>query len=426
MQIFNNQLLANVSRFGLAMAIIASTLGQADAQINFQLTDQEPVVGITSAVVSPVAERATQTIHRYALDQSGNLTGQVTVAGDIPSNLGVYMMQNNAMVYQATTNSMGEFTVMAIKPGRYSLVIAGRNQLAAQGIMIERNATPATKDFIQLSTIQTAYKGVQDLVATSLPREISTNLGTATAGTRQVSATLSDVPTAQQVRIINGKIKGQIISLINDINITGTTVHLLQNSKPVAQVEVDEAGMFIIPDTDAGIYDLVATADSGMAAMRIEAIGSGNPMKMISYGRQVPTELSVPLAEDCPCGQVQTVVQADQVSPVSEPIAMEAASHSPVEYASESIGCGGSCGGCCGSAGNFANSTGSVLGPRGGGGGVGGGFLGGSGGGFLGGSGGGLAGGAAGISRLLSLAALGGAITALADDDDEPASNASN
>ena len=52
--------------------------------------------------------------------------------------------------------------------------------------------------------------------------------------------------------------------------------------------------------------------------------------------------------------------------------------------------------------------------------------LGGSGGGFLGGSGGGLAGGAAGISRLLSLAALGGAITALADDDDEPASNASN
>ena len=145
-----------------------------------------------------------------------------------------------------------------------------------------------------------------------------------------------------------------------------------------------------------------------MAAMRIEAISISNPMKMVSFSQQVPTQLSVPLAEDCPCNQVI----ADQPVPSGESVVMEAASHSPVEYASESIGCGGSCGGCCGSTGNFANSTGRVLGFRGGG----------TGGGFIGGS----AGGAASISRLLTLASLGGAITALADDDDEPASNASN
>ena len=412
MQLLRNQFLANVSRYGLAVAIVASTLtGQADAQINFQLTDQEPTLAAIHTTISPIAESSTQTIHRYALDQSGNLAGQVTVAGDSPNNLGVYAMQNNSVIHQATTNSRGEFTIATMKPGRYSLIVAGRNQLAAQGIMIEQDATESTNDFIQLSTIQTTYKGIQDLAVTALPKEISTNLGPAVDGIQQVSVTFSDVPIAQQVRIINGNIKGQIVSLINDNNIAGTTVHLLQNSKPVAQVEIDAEGMFSIPDTDAGVYDLVATADAGMAAMRIEAIGNSNPIKKVSFGRQIPTQLSVPLAEDCPCNQP---VQADQPIATSEPIAMEAASHSPVEYASESIGCGGSCGGCCGASGNFAGSTGRVLAPRGGGGG------------FLGGGSGGLAGGSAGISRLLTLAALGGSITALADDDDEPASNASN
>ena len=411
MQLLRNQLLANLSRFGLAVAIAASTLaGQTNAQVNFRLTDQEPTLAGSGTKISPIVEHRAQaqTVHRYALDQFGNLAGQVTVTGDAPSNLSVYAMQNNSIVHQATTNTIGEFSITSIEPGRYSLVIAGRNQLAAQGIMIEQDATRATRDFVQLSTVPTAYQGVQDLIATALPREISTNLGETTNSSRRVSATLSDTPIAQQVRIINGNIKGQIVSLANDNNIAGTTVHLLQNSEPVAQVEIDHAGMFTIPDTEAGIYDLVATADAGMAAMRIEAVGVSNPMRKISFGQQVPTQLDIPLAEDCPCNQVL----ADQPIPSGESVVMEAASHSPVEYASESIGCGGSCGGCCGSTGNFANSTGRVLGFRGGG----------TGGGFIGGS----AGGAASISRLLTLASLGGAITALADDDDEPASNASN
>lgn len=412
MQLISNQLLANVSRFGLGVAIVASTFaGQASAQVTAKMTDMAPVLANRLAI-SPTSEQAIETIHRYALDQSGNLIGQVTVMGDKPSGLSVYAMQNSAVVHQATTNSMGEFTITTIKPGRYSLVIAGRNQLAAQGIMVDQTATKATKDFIQLSTIQTSYQGVQDLVATALPKEISMTLGKAEGGLQQVSAMLSDAPIAQQVRIINGNIKGQITSLVNEENITGTTVHLLQNSKPVAQVEIDSEGMFTIPDTEAGVYDLVATADTGMAAMRIEAIGNDNPMKMVSFSQQVPTELNIPLAEDCPCSQAQSVVQVDQPIPSNEPIAMEAASQSPVEYASESIGCGGSCGGCCGATGNFASSTGRVLGARGGATG------------FIGRSSG-LAG-SAGIGRLLTLASLGGAVTALADDEDAPASNASN
>jgi len=133
-------------------------------------------------------------------------------------------------------------------------------------------------------------------------------------------------------------------------------------------------------------------------------------MKMVSFTQPIPTTLSIPLAEDCPCNQVQgdQTIQHD-----NQQAAMEVSSLSPVEYANESIGCGGCCGGCGGAAGNFSNVSGRVLGNRGG-------FLGGGGGGA------GFSAGGGSLSRLLTLASLAGAVTALADDDPEPASNESN
>ncbi len=399
MQYFKNYLPASVSRnlqrIGLGVAIVASTLvGQSSAQVGFSQT--------------------TEDAYHYSLDTAGNLNGQVTVTGVNPSNISVYAMRDNKVVHQSTTNSTGEFVLSQMAPGRYSIVVAGQNQLAAQGIMVDRADSQYANDFIQLSTIQTSYQGVKSLVATALPKQIWTSLGTGSS-TQQVSAPLSGTPVAKQVRIINGNIRGQVVSLANENNITGTTVHLLKNNKPIAQIEIDGEGMFTIPDAKAGVYDLVATADAGMAAMRIEAIGISKPMQMVSF-QQVPAELCVPLAEDCPC------------DPTIQQLPMEAATLSPVEYASESIGCGGACGGYGGANGNFSSVSGNVLGPRGGGGG---GFLGGGGGGFLGGSGG-VAGGAGGLSRLVTIASLAGTATAIAiaadddDDDTEPASNANN
>ena len=90
---------------------------------------------------------------------------------------------------------------------------------------------------------------------------------------------------------------------------------------------------------------------------------------------------------------------------------MEASSQSPVEYAGESIGCGGACGGCGGSCGNFSNVSSRVLGARGGARGGAGGFIGGN---------------TGGLSRLLTLGSLAAAVVAIADDDSEPASNEEN
>ena len=414
MQLLSNQIFANVSRnlqrLGIGLAVLASTLvSQSAAQVSFTMIDEAPQA-ITSEVVSPSNATRTEKLHHYSLDESGTLHGQITVTGDKPSGLDVFAMQGKQVVHQSTTNAVGEFAMAQMTPGQYSIVIAGRNQLAAQGVIIERDRSQNANDYFELSTIRTSYQGIQDLVASALPQQISTSLGDADSKIQQVSATFSDTPIAKQVQIINGKIRGQVVSLINEDNIAGTTIHLLQNSRPVAQVEIDSEGYFTIPDTEAGMYDMVATADSGMAAMRIQAIANKTPMKMVSYAQQIPTELSVPLAEDCPCNQAQ-VSQPIQAS--NQPAAMEACSQRPIEYASESAGCGGACGGCGGAAGNFSNVSGRVLGTRGGGSG------------FFGG-GGNLAAGGGSLRRLITLASLAGAVVALADDDSDPASNENN
>jgi len=253
MQIFSNQILSNVSRnvqrFGLGVAILASALvGQSEAQVNFILSDIAPTA--SSSRMSDSKANAIERIHRYSLDEAGNLHGQITVTGDKPNGLGVYAMQGKQVVHQATTNALGEFSLAQIAPGQYSIVIAGRNQLAAQGIMIDRDRSQNANDFFELSTIRTGYQGVQDLVTTALPQQISKSLAAAESDFRQVSATFSDIPIAKQVQIINGNIRGQVVSLINENNIAGTTIHMLQDSKPVAQVEIDSEGYFTIPDAE--------------------------------------------------------------------------------------------------------------------------------------------------------------------------------
>ena len=381
---------------------MASALAsQSDAQTTFPRTAAAPTWATSSTEGQTIDK-----IHRYSLDELGNLNGQITAAGDKPNNISVYVMQGNRIVQQSTTDALGEFTLPKITPGRYSIIIAGQNQLAVQGVMIDGVGSEEANNFIQLSTIRTAYQGVQDLVTAVLPKQISTNLGTTEGSTQQVSATLSDAPVANQVRIINGNIRGQIVSLTNENNIAGTTVHLLQNSKPVSQVEIDDEGMFTIPDIEAGTYDLVATAKSGMAVMRIEAVGNDNPMKMVSFGQQIPVELNVPLAEDLPLDQQQILNQPPQQ------VLVEPSSLSTIEYATESIGFGGANGSIGGVTGNFSSVSGNVLGPRG-----------------VAPIGTSSAAGAAGLSRLVTLGSLAATATAIAVDDDDdtaPASNASN
>jgi hypothetical protein len=408
-----------MKRFGMGIAIAASALvSHSQAQILYTIDD---AAATTNSVTSKLSDTPIiQSIHRYALDDAGNLNGQITIAGTRPTGLRVFMMQDKKIVSQTTTSETGEFSVADLQPGNYSIFVAGQNQFAAQGIAIEANSSDADNDFVTMTTIETKYSGIQELMAKTLPTDIADSVN---SGSVMRSVSDSEVAIAKKVRIINGKLRGQITSLISESNVEGVQVHLLQDNKPVAQVETDSMGKFSIPDFEAGTYDFVAAGPSGFAAIRVEAIGSRSPMTMVSYNQAVPSLLSVPLAEDCPCNQPAPAEQPIEYQ-VNNQVAMEPASQSSIEYVGESVGCGCAGGGSAGNYGNFSNSTGSVLGNSRG-------FLSGGssygGGGF--GAAGGLGGGAAGASglaRLIGLGAFATSVAAIADDDSPAASNEMN
>lgn len=409
----NSQLINSLKRYivnaqhlglGVAIATVAMA-GQANAQIDIQLSDNAPLlpVSTTALPARSASQPIVQEVNRFSLDESGNLNGQIAMGQSVAEQMQVFLMQDKSIVQTAETNRLGEFTLTNVAPGRYSIIAAGNNHMGAQGVMIDRANRGVSNQFFTLSTIKTQYRGVQELVAKNLPTKIANQVPGSVM--HRVSASVGEA-VVKQVRIVNGKLRGQVASLISEANVENVQVHLLQDNRPVAQVETDALGAFVIPDAEPGSYALVATGSTGFAAMRIEAMGKRSPMMRVSYSKAVSNVLNVPLAEDCPCDQApQTIDYANN------PAVMEAASQAPMEYACESIGCGGACGGAGGSVGNFSNLGRPVLGVRG------------AGGGLLG--GGGIGANAGGLSRLISLGSIAGAVVALADDDDASPSSPS-
>jgi hypothetical protein len=391
--------IANAKFLGLGVAVATAAIaGQANAQIDIQFSDNSPLIPAATATLSArsASQPIVQEVNRYSLNENGNLNGQIAVGKSVAGQMQVFLMQNKGVVQTVETDRLGEFTLTNVSPGRYSIIAAGNNHMGAQGVMIDRANRGVTNQFFTLSTIKTQYRGVQELVTNNLPQKIANQVPGSVM--QPVSISVSEA-VVKQVRIVNGKLRGQVASLVSEANVEDVQIHLLQNNQPVAQVETDALGSFVIPDFQPGHYDLVATGSTGFAAMQIEAMGKRSPMMRVSYRQAVSSVLNVPLAEDCPCGQTAQAIDYANNSAV-----MEAASQAPIEYACESIGCGGACGGAGGSVGNFSNLGRPVLGLRGGGGGL------------LG--GGGLGANAGGLSRLITLGSIAGSVVALADDDD--------
>lgn len=402
---------------GLGIAIAAAPFfaGQANAQqspnaINFSDIQATQTYGAPTSKISPnsvvVASQATpaiKSIHQFALDQQGMLTGRVTTLKKSPLGLDVFIVANKTVLANAKTDSTGTFVIKGIAPGTYSMFVAGQNQIAAQGISITGPTNQPTSNELALTTIGTSYDGVKQLIDNAILPEI---VSATQKNTSQISIVLSDEEVTKKVRIINGRIRGQISSLIAEDHAAGVQVHLIQNNQPIAQVQTNALGSFVIPDVDAGTYDFVAVGKHGFAAIRVEVIGNRSPMSMVSYQADISSALEVPLAEDAiPARQVSAQTEVDYQQ--GNEVFMEPANLAPIQYASESIGYGGAGGGVAGAAGNFSGLSG------GGGGFAGGGF----------GGGGGLGG--SGLRRLLRLGAIGGVIVAIADDDPGAASPAS-
>ena len=186
---------------------------------------------------------------------------------------------------------------------------------------------------------------------------------------------------------------------------------IIRDDREIARTTADVSGNFTLRNLDAGTYDLIAAGSNGIAAVRFQAVDTGSvldandsPFQPVSF-RKAVTTAAASLQVCLTCGADSGIVGEQIDYCANDAVIVESVPFdqtSPIEYASDSLGCGCAAGGSCGTCGNFSGaSTG---------------FIGGGGGGF--GGGGALLGGGSNFRRLLGLGGVAGGIVAIAVDDD--------
>jgi hypothetical protein len=240
------------------------------------------------------------------------------------------------------------------------------------------------------------------------------------------------------VRLNDGQLNGQVASVESSRqSVGGTEVFIIRNNREMARTTADRSGRFTVRGLEPGVYDFIAAGSNGIAAVRFQATdgesvldqnNQDNSIVPVSFRKPVAVASAAALQVCLTCGEDAGVVNEQINYSAENAVVVDSVPYdaTPIEYASESVGCGCAVGGSCGSCGSFSGAGVAGMGAVGGGyGGIGGGF---GGGGFVG--GGRLLGGG-GFGRLISLGGLAGGIVALADDEGTvviPASpsNASN
>lgn len=314
-----------------------------------------------SVVETPGVAKAAHTI---VLTDRGTLMGQVnTIDANTKSANGlqghqVFFVQNGQIIKQVETEIDGSFKIHDMPEGAYSFFAAGPSGFAASGVYIaRRNWGKST--LLEATVASTSYRGIQQITQTNIPIEIQRAL--ATVPIREDGGA---VTTAKQVRLLNGRISGQISSLFGrNQDLAGIQIHLIQNDQPIAQVQTDAQGEFIIPDVAPGVYDFVAAGRAAIVVGRFEAIGNASLMTQASF-RKTAIKLEYAFAElNEPVNAVNR--EGEIIYQDGADALMEQAPNT-VEYSGETVSLGGVCGGCAGNTGNYSNiSSGPAV--RGGG-----------------------------------------------------------
>ena len=411
--------------FVLSLVLTAMPM-LATAQVTMNLSDS-PAQPRTTATATAVANPT----HTIALNQYGGIDGQIASIDEVSatatglSGLDVFFVRNGQIVQQAQTGSEGEFAINGLAEGAYSFFAAGKNGLAAYGVYVTSKPRQATLNLLEAVPASSSNNAVQQLVQRNAPPQVAQSIQKA----MQSVTRGNEVYSSKQIRLINGRLYGQISTLFSQQqSISGLQVQLIQNAETIAQVETETNGTFNIPDVEPGVYDYVIGGSNGFAAGRFEAVGNPSPMQQVSY-RKTIAQLDACLT--CPNEGLieQPVEYVNGQDAYLEPSYADSV-EAPVEYAGESACYGGASGGTCGACnscggfdgggivrGRFGLSGGSPCGGGCGASGLGSRLGGGS---LLGGGGGGN------LSRLLTIGALATGISAIADDDPEEVSGFGN
>ncbi len=423
---------------GLLFALPMVATAVASAQ-HFA-SDSAPVVSDSVAVASANDVMANR-VHTISLNRSGEIEGRIAslntegaqVAG--LADLKIFFIRDGKIAEETKTLEDGTFTVDGLGTGIYSFVATGKSGFAAYGVRVIGFDDTAKANVMEAAAVSPRFSVVKSILEKNLPVDIADEI---VAASRNES--VDRVVGANRVRLNEGQLVGHVLPMLGDTSVVeGTQVHIIQDDQQIAQVEVGERGNFTVPDLEPGIYDFVAAGPSGFAAVSFQAVEMEDSVgqSVLADTDEIPVAIPAAAQDAIPADipfdsgfsdgggysdsldvcltcQQDTGFVGDQIEYAGTEYYGNDVVYdsSPIEYASDSLGCGCAAGGACGSCGDFSgagscNTCGrrGLFGRRGGGGGAGGlGLLG------FGGLGGGL-------GSLATLGGLAGGIVAIADDD---------
>ena len=401
----NNQL--KKLRLGLAlfaMPFVASASAQEQTV---------PSAPANTAVEAPAYLEGSRS-HTVALNRIGQLEGRIN-SGNQSDELNVYFVRDGKIVTRTTTRDGGYFIAEGINEGNYSFIATGQRGFVAYGIQVTPYDQVTGVNAIEAATVSSGFKGIQRILKNSVPSQIAAEI----SGIEQTAAAAPSFAGSNLVKLTNGQLSGQVASFDQSRQpVYGTEVFIIRDDREIARTTVDVSGNFTLRNLEAGTYDLIAAGSNGIAAVRFQAVDTksvldtnNSPFQPVSF-RKAVTAAAASLQVCLTCEADSGIVEEQIDYCANDAVIVDSVPYeqtSPIEYASESLGCGCAAGGSCGSCGSFSGASTGLIGGGGfGGGGFGGGGIG----------GGALLGGGGNFSRLIGLGGLAGGIVALATDED--------
>ena len=334
-----------IKKIGVGLMLAALPLMASTALA--QGTSQPPTTGV-SVIFSDSPRIAPEYVHTIALNPEGNLDGQVASIDTINgittgiTGLNVFFVQNGQIIKQTKTGPDGTFEIHSINEGAYSFFATGKSGFAAYGVYVSGQPTHNSPNVLEATLASANYFGIQQLLKNNVPAQIAS---TVKSETRETDLG-TPIPRARPVPLINGRLEGQILTMDSQKqSVANIHVHIIQDDQPIAQVQTDNQGKFVIPDLSPGFYDLVAAGEKSFAAGRFEAIGPRSVTSQVSFRKTAKLEFTLTQDDNAPIGAGNDVL--------IEPSYVEAG-----QYAGESVVLGGASGGSAGAVNNFSEFSG--------------------------------------------------------------------
>ncbi|MCE3017415.1 MAG: carboxypeptidase-like regulatory domain-containing protein [Pirellula sp.] len=307
-------------------------------------------------------------------DASGDVSGSVvglSVGDKTPVNgLPVFLVKDGQIEVKTKTNAEGNFTLPAVKPGSYSLVVRDANTIGAFSLqVVSSDHGRSLGSVVEVRVVKPAAKVNAILEEQTLPTYAMRTAGVSVITSSDPLGQSRTFAKSQAVKMDEfGKLTGRIGTADSDKDMSDMNVFVMKDGVQVAKATVAKDGSYVVDGLKPGVYGFIAVGESGFAAMSFELVkDSGETLnskgeKLIGLFKHACSHMNV---ECVPCPAVTVCEVAPVVT--TEIMTTEVAScgevvvDSPVAAAP---GCGCGWGGA-GMGGGFGGGGGGGIGGGG-------------------------------------------------------------